>query len=79
MSESACSPAAWVLAGESICTIPKGGTKTLQLVITLHSALICRPGQQDLTSTIRSFRFALLYGRDKNHFLHRFYHFVFSM
>lgn len=77
MFESAFSPAAWVLVEESICTVPKGGTKTLQLVITLHFASVCRPGKQDLTSTIRSFRFALLYGRGKNHFLHRFCHFVF--
>lgn len=76
MYESSFSPAVWVLVEETICTTLKEGTKTLKLVITLCIASVCKLGKQDLISTIRSFRFALLYGKGKNHFLHNFYHFV---
>lgn len=76
MYESSFSPAVWVLVEESICTLFKEGTKTLKLVITLCIASVCKLGKQDLISTIRSFRFALLYAKGKNHFLHNFYHFV---
>lgn len=77
MRESSFSPAVWVLVEGSVCTILKEGTKTLKLAITLCVASVCKLGKQDLISTVRSFRFALLHGRGKNHFLHNLYHFVF--
>lgn len=70
------SSAVWVLVEESICRIPEEGTRTQELVVTLCVASLCWPGSQGLASTIRAFRFTLLYGRGKNHFLNSFYHLV---
>lgn len=53
------------------CTVPERGTKTLELVIPLHVAAVCRPGKRDSISWICS------HGKCKNHFLHHFYHFGF--
>lgn len=65
-----------VLVEESICGIPEEGRRAQELVITLCVASLCWPGSQGLVSTIGAFRFTLLYGRGKNHFLYSFYYLV---
>lgn len=57
------SSAVWVLVEERICRIPEEGTRTQDGLITLCAAFQCWPGSQGLVSTIRAFRFTLLYGR----------------
>lgn len=70
------SSAVWMLVEESICRIPEEGRRAQEVVITLCAASLCWPGSRGLVSTIGAFRFTLLYGRSKNHFLHSFYHLV---
>jgi len=77
MCESSFSPAVWAVVEDSICTILPEGTKPRESVIALRVASACELGKQGLISTIRSFTFALLYGRGKNRFLHNLDHFLF--
>lgn len=68
------SSAVWVLVEERICGIPEEGTRTQEVGITPVLPLCA--GLAHLVSTTGAFRFTLLYGRGKNHFLHSFYHLV---